>query len=108
MNLPKSLVKDIFKQLKEFRPYAAFSKLYQYFVANFLIDKSKREQVFRIFIEFDPECMGYITKQSFEAALTRNNVKFEKEDISIVFESLDANRDGKITFMDFCMGAIKK
>ena len=102
------MVKDLLKQLKDSRTDCQMQKLYSYIIANFIIHKDKRENLLRIFQYIDNHNKGYLNKKDFEEVFIKSDAKYQKEDIAIIFESLDTNKDGKITYMDFCMGAVSK
>lgn len=104
--MPKSLMRELLKQLKDTRTDCQFQKLYAYIISNFLLHKDKRENMLRTFQLIDSQNKGWITKKDLEELFVKSEGKFLKEDVGIIFESLDTNKDGRITYMDFCAGAI--
>lgn len=108
MTIPKSMVRDILKQLKESRTDCQLQKLFAYIIGNFIIHKDKRENFLRVFQYIDQQNKGYLNKKDFEEVFIKSEAKYQKEDLAIIFESLDTNKDGKVTYMDFCMGAVGK
>eukprot|EP00347_Sterkiella_histriomuscorum_P018323 403345944 len=106
--LQKSIFKDAFKRMKDFKHDCEFLKLVSHLIGNYIISKDKKSIVYKIFQAFDVQSRGYLTKADMTYVLTENEVKFSKEDIGIIFENLDSNKDGRIYFFDVCPSLIDK
>ncbi|CDW71857.1 protein kinase domain containing protein [Stylonychia lemnae] len=108
LTITKSVIKDSFKRLKDYKFESEFMRFLSYYIGNFIIQKEKKLSAYRLFQVFDPENQGFFTKAELSQILTDSEVKFIKEDISVIFENLDTNRDGKVTFLDVCPALINK
>lgn len=73
-----------------------------------MIAKDKKIVAYKIFAALDIGSKGFVTKSDMSEVFSENDVKFVKEEIGIIFESLDSNKDGKINFTDICPALIEK
>lgn len=64
-------------------------------------DDSASEQLQEAFRDFDVEKKGYLTLQDLELFCS-STLGMEKDQVPSLFTQLDQDRDGRVTFQDFC------
>lgn len=53
------------------------------------------------FDELDSDKNGYITMNEFERMLLKHGIQVSHEDLKLLMDRYDRNRDGKISYSDF-------
>jgi len=98
----------IYENMLEFSKFDKFSKVIMTMAAH---QAHARElgRMQKVFMEVDEDKSGFISKEELWKALTENlEQKMTEEEFEVLFDALDADRTGRITYTEWLTATLEK
>ena len=105
----KEIGKRVFENLKSFQADQKLQEAAVAFITNQLVTREETEELRKIFMELDVNCDGVLSREEVECGL----VKYyggdkAKEETEAIFNKVDADRNGFISYDEFIRASIDK
>lgn len=103
---PSKLIrKEVLENINEFAKANDFQQIIMSVLSNLYRDRNELKRLAKVFLNFDTNKDGKLSKQEIRKVLSKENFKGSYEDI---LDKCDSNKDGWIDFDEFYTSAMKK
>ena len=105
----KAFCKKVYKNLSNFKEESQLSTAVVTFITNYLMNDDELKLLKKLFFELDIKGVGVITKDDlFKGMEECYDKKITREEVDKIFENIDYDNNGTISFDEFVKAAIDK